>query len=212
MKFTITNDKTHEFDLKLMFSKEEKKDRLGCIYDVALGCSRVILEMVKDCDSKENAKTLAKFLIEKITESVDTCIEEYYNEKDNSILERSLYEFMENAFYEWLESLNTQGISDEEDFIKVCKNKQATLEYLINQTEVKIFLSLNDGKALDIFCFPISLLDENESRFDACCTASESIATVAFDKIYGENNNPLRNAEWGLMKKIKNEIKMTKKE
>lgn len=212
MKFTIINDKTHDFDLKITFSKEEQRDRLGCFYDVALGCSRVILEMVRDCDSREKAKTLAKFLIEKITESVDTCIEEHYNEKDNSILERSLYEFMENAFYDWLGSLNTQGISDEEDFIKVCKNKQAILKYLINQTEVRIFFSLNDGKALDIFCFPISLLEENESRFDAYCTASESIATVAFDKMYGENNNPLRNAEWGLMKKIKNEIKMTKKE
>ena len=212
MKFTVINDHNHEFDLKITFSKEEKRDRIGCMYDVALGCSRVILEMVRDCDSKENAKTLTKFLIEKITESVESCIEEHYNEKVNSILECSLYNFMENAFYEWLESLKTQGISDEEDFIKVCKNKQATLEYLINQTEVKIFISLNDGKALDIFCFPISLLDENENRFDAYCTASESIATVAFDKMYGENNNPLRNAEWGLMKKIKNEIKMTEKE
>lgn len=212
MKFTVINDESHEFDLKISFSKDEKRDRLGCMCDVALGCSRVILEMVRDCDSKENAKTLAKFLIEKITESVESCIEDHYNEKDSKILECSLYNFMENAFYEWLESLNTQGISDEEDFIKVCKNQKATLKYLINQTEVKIFLSLNDGKALDIFCFPISLLDENEDRFDAYCIASESIAMIAFDKMYGENKNPLRNDEFVLMKEIKNEIKMTKKE
>ena len=212
MKFTVINDESHEFDLKISFSKDEKRNRLGCMCDVALGCSRVILEMVRDCDSKENAKTLAKFLIEKITESVESCIEDHYNEKDNSILECSLYNFMENAFDEWLEGLNTQGISDEEDFIKICKTKKATLKYLINQTEVKIFLSLNDGKALDIFCFPVSLLDENEDRFDAYCIASEAIATIAFDKMYGENNNPLRNDEFVLMKEIKNEIKMTKKE
>ena len=212
MKFTVINDKSHEFDLKISFSKDEKRDRLGCMCDVALGCSRVILEMVRDCNSKENAKTLTKFLIEKITESVEACIEEHYNEKDNSILGCSLYSFMAPAFDEWLEGLNNQGISDEEDFIKVCKDKQATLKYLIDQTEVKIFLLLNDGKALDIFGFPISLLDENEDRFDSYCIASEAIATIAFDKMYGENNNPLRNAEFVLMNEIKNEIKRTKKE
>lgn len=213
MKFTVINDGNHEFDLKLEFSKSEKENYADCLYDVALGCSRVILEMVKDMSEKEKAQKLADFLIEQIKKSVDTCIEDHYNERASSILESSLYDLMENAFRDCLEDLDeSHEIYSEEDFIEKCKDKEVEVEYVLNDSEeVNVFISLDDEwkETLDILYFPISLLDKNESEFDARCTYCECVATVAFDKLYGEDKNPLRNDKsWSLTREIKEGIQM----
>lgn len=212
MKFTVINDENHEFDLKLEFSEDEKENSVDCLYDIALGCSRVILEMVKHLSEKEKAQKVAEFLIEQIKESVDMCIEDYYNTEATSILEHSLYDIMEKAFYDWLENLDeSHGIYNEKDFIKECQNRKVEVDYVLNDcAEVNVFISLDDWKeTLDIQYIPVSLLDENENRFDAHCHYCEFVATVAFDKLYGEDKNPLRNNDlWNLTCEIKKSIQM----
>jgi len=212
MKFTVINDDNHEFDLKLEFSENEKENYADCLYDVALGCSRVVLEMVKDLSEKEKAQKLADFLIDQIKKSVDTCIEDHYNEKASSILEHSLYDLMEKAFYDWLDDLDeSHEIYNEKDFIEKCQNKDVEIDYVLNNCEeVNVFISLDDRKeTLDILYIPVSLFDKDESNFDAHCSYCEVVATVAFDKLYGEDNNPLRNDKsWSLTREIKESIQM----
>lgn len=56
---------------------------------------------------------------------------------------------------------------------------------------------------------PFSLFDKDESKFDAHCSYCELVVTVAFDKLYGEYNNPLRNDKsWSLTREIKESIQM----
>ena len=212
MKFTVINDDNHEFDLKLEFSKNEKENYADCLYDVALGCSRVILEMIKDLSDKEKAQKLADFLIDQIKKSVDICIEEHYAEESDNILEHSLYNFMEKAFYDWLDDLDeSHEIYNEKDFIEKCRNKEVEVAYVLNDSEkVNVFISIDDWEeTLDILYIPVSLLDEDESKFDAHCSYCEVVATVAFDKLYGEDNNPLRNDKsWSLTREIKEGIQM----
>lgn len=209
MKFTVINDESHEFELQLEFSDEEKENYSDCLYDIALGCSRIILEMVKDLSEKEKAKKLSNFIIEEIKSAVDTCIEDHYKEQESDILEHSLYDFMEKTFVEWIEGINESfEIYEETDFIKKYQNKKINIAHSLSKHgEVQVFFSLEDPRDnLDIMRFPASLLEEDEERFSVCCTYCEIIATVAFDKLYGEDNNPLRNDD---CRKLEYEIRKT---
>ncbi len=212
MKFTVINDDKHEFDLKLEFSESEKENYADCFYDVALGCARVVLEMIKVLPEKEKAQKLADFLIEQIKESVNMWIKDHYNEELTGVLEHSLYDLVEKAFYDWLDKLDeSHEIYNEKDFIEKCQDREVEIAYVLtDREEVNVFISLDDcEETLDILYFPISLLDENESKFDAHCTYCECFATVVFDKLYGEDNNPLRNDEsWSLTNEIKDSIQM----
>lgn len=213
MKITLINDKTHDFDLDVKFTSEELRDFPGCVYDLSCGCARMIMEVLDKCDSKEQAEEVAAIMIDQISGVVNKYIAAERFAQKKSILDVPFGDMFESVYREWMDEFcESSCICDEEEFLEICsKNKEPRFKFEVSEDAVNTFILLNDGTRFPIRNVPIELLHENENRFNAYCVACQCIAMVVFDKIYGEDCNPLRETDLSacvdaIKKEIQNKI------
>lgn len=118
------------------------------------------------------------------------------NLKDAGIEEQKLYDEMTKLYDDWLVNNCTYN---ENALIEAVRNNGVMLSMIYNDNEdtIEVLLEPDDEHFFSSFnetlgSIPAELFEENRDKAEAAVLTYEMIATVLFDKAYGEEANPLR--------------------
>ncbi len=197
MKFSIDYNK-NDVDLKeLEFTEEESGDLALAIENVG-GAAISLMTMFAAMMTEDKAGQQA--LLRAVTDYI----------KDNagkiSQPEEAAPEFpfeeMESEFITWIYSM---GYDDPYGFAEEYEGRDLQLDFAVEGDEVVVFFSAADGSRCETIGEISTYLFEDEEEMAAAkCIEYTCIAALAFDKIYGHENNPVRNSP---VNKLEKEIR-----
>ena len=211
MEFSVrSNDEVVElFGEGLVLDSKEKEDIHELLGNMVYGCALVISTVIhrKTRDS-ELRKKLADFSVKMLQD----VLAEHFEEEDDPIAEEGyLYNKMVEMYEDWFE--NECSYENEEELIKEIKELgvMPCLLYNDDNDSIDVYLEPDDEH---FFCnfsemlgsVPAELYEENQVRAEATVMAFQLIATVLYDKAFGEDDNPLRADDWINLDKQLNEL------
>ncbi len=202
MRIIIDTEKDKNVSVEIDLTEEEKELKHG-FFTYSLGISRATTEFLHlFARNKEQASAGYDMLTNIQKDMVNQYIDDFFEEIAEGREEASLYRYMEDIFYAWLKTGKISMV----DFQS--KYARSTSLYMdIAETEGLISVVLSNGKVADLLTeFPASIVTEDPARFEQNCAMSLIIATVAGDRILGEDKNPIRanyeGIDGGLCEKI----------
>ena len=191
MEFHVKSDRkqTEFIDGGLIIDTEEENLE-NLIANLVYGCGLVIASVIQGRTADHDIqKKLADLSLGMLQDTVNSFLDDVY--------EQTLYDKMVEMYDEWFES--ECSYEDEEKLIEDVKKYGVMPCLLYNDDEdtVDVCLEPEDDHFFCSFSellgsMPADLFEENQIRAEATVLAFELIATVLFDKCYGENGNPLR--------------------
>lgn len=191
MEFHVKSDRkqTEFIDGGLIIDIEEENLE-NLIANLVYGCGLVIASVIQGRTADHDIqKKLADLSLGMLQDTVNSFLDDVY--------EQTLYDKMVEMYDEWFES--ECSYEDEEKLIEDVKKYGVMPCLLYNDDEdtVDVCLEPEDDHFFCSFSellgsMPADLFEENQIRAEATVLAFELIATVLFDKCYGENGNPLR--------------------
>ena len=174
----------------LIIENDEKENLESLIANMVYGCGLVIASVIQErTDNHDIQKKLADLSLRMLQDTVNNFLEDAH--------EQTLYDKMVEMYDEWFE--NECSYEDEEELIKDVKKYGVMPCMLYNDDEDTIDVCLEPDDD-HFFCsfsellgsMPADLYEDNQTRAEATVLAFELIATVLFDKVYSEDDNPLR--------------------
>lgn len=191
MEFHVKSDRkqTEFIDGGLIIDTEEENLE-NLIANLVYGCGLIIASVIQGRTADHDIqKKLADLSLGMLQDTVNSFLDDVY--------EQTLYDKMVEMYDEWFES--ECSYEDEEKLIEDVKKYGVMPCLLYNDDEdtVDVCLEPEDDHFFCSFSellgsMPADLFEENQIRAEATVLAFELIATVLFDKCYGENGNPLR--------------------
>ena len=191
MEFHVKSDRkqTEFIDGGLIIDTEDENLE-NLIANLVYGCGLVIASVIQGRTADHDIqKKLADLSLGMLQDTVNSFLDDVY--------EQTLYDKMVEMYDEWFES--ECSYEDEEKLIEDVKKYGVMPCLLYNDDEdtVDVCLEPDDDHFSCSFSellgsMPADLFEENQIRAEATVLAFELIATVLFDKCYGENGNPLR--------------------
>lgn len=192
MEFHVKSDRkqTDFVGNGLVIEKEDKENLESLIANMVYGCGLVIASVIqKSTDDYDIQKQLADLSLHMLQDAVNSFLEDVH--------EQTLYDKMLEMYDEWFE--NDCSYDDESKLIEDIRKYGVTLCMLNNDDEdtIEVCLEPDDDHFFCSFSellgsMPAELFEDNRTRAEATVLAYELIATVLFDKAYGEDNNPIR--------------------
>lgn len=192
MEFHVKSDRkqTDFVGNGLVIEKEDKENLESLIANMVYGCGLVIASVIqKSTDDYDIQKQLADLSLHMLQDAVNSFLEDVH--------EQTLYDKMLEMYDEWFE--NDCSYDDESKLIEDIRKYGVTLCMLNNDDEdtIEVCLEPDDDHFFVSFSellgsMPAELFEDNRTRAEATVLAYELIATVLFDKAYGEDNNPIR--------------------
>lgn len=192
MEFYVksNNEQTVFIGDGLIIENDEKENLESLIANMVYGCGLVIASVIQErTDNHDIQKKLADLSLRMLQDTVNNFLEDAH--------EQTLYDKMVEMYDEWFE--NECSYEDEEELIEDVKKYGIMPCMLYNDDEDTIEVCLEPDDE-HFFCsfsellgsMPADLFEDNQTRAEATVLAFELIATVLFDKCYGEEDNPLR--------------------
>lgn len=184
------NEQTSFIGEGLIIKNDEKETLESLIANMVYGCGLVIASVIqKRTDNHDVQKKLADLSIRMLQDAVNG-----YLERE---CEQTLYDKMVEMYDEWFE--NECSYEDEGELIEDIREYRVMPCMMYNDDEDTIEVCLEPDDE-HFFCsfsellgsMPADLFEDNQTRAEATVLAFELIATVLFDKCYGEDDNPLR--------------------
>lgn len=171
------------------FSEREKNDEAKGMFSYLQGMASLLMSVLKRSSSQEIADELLNFFLEELMKMCKQGITAHFNDVE----EKRLYNTMEDMFDDWVENLRDSSINSEEELITHLNGYEASFDYRIGSENITFFIRCNNpvNQELKISDIPLTLKEEGD-EFDAMVMSAFIVATVTFDKVYGEEKNPLR--------------------
>lgn len=196
MEFCVksNNEQTVFIGDGLIIENDEKENLESLIANTVYGCGLVITSVIQErTDNHDIQKKLADLSLRMLQDTVNNFLEDAH--------EQTLYDKMVEMYDEWFE--NECSYEDEEELIKDVKKYGVMPCMLYNDDEGTIDVCLEPDDD-HFFCsfsellgsMPADLYEDDQTRAEATVLAFELIATVLFDKAYGEDDNPLRDDDF----------------
>lgn len=192
MEFHVKSDRkqTEFIDDGLIIDTEEQENLENLIANLVYGCGLVIASVIQGRTADHDIqKKLADLSLGMLQDTVNSFLDDVH--------EQTLYDKMVEMYDEWFES--ECSYEDEEKLIEDVKKYGVMPCMLYNDDEdtIDVCLAPDDDHFFCSFSellgsMPADLFEDNQIRAEATVLAFELIATVLFDKCYGENGNPLR--------------------
>lgn len=184
------NEQTSFIGEGLIIENDEKENLESLIANMVYGCGLVISSVIqKRTNDHDIQKKLADLSLRMLQDTVNNFLEDAY--------EQTLYDKMVEMYDEWFE--NECSYEDEDELIEdirkygvmpcmMYNDDEDTIEVCLEPDDEHFFCSFSEL----LGSMPADLVEDNQTRAEATVLAFELIATVLFDKCYGEEDNPLR--------------------
>lgn len=159
--------------------------------------------MKLDCDT-EQARALKDVFISCMRRNIDSLLDSGILNNDDEAddladekKEQTLYDMMEHIYEEWFE--NMCSFDDEHNLIQDIIKYNCKPTFLYDEEEDAVVISLEPDDE-HFFCtfsetlgsIPLDLYQSNRVKAESTALAYQFIATVLFDRAFGEEDNPLR--------------------
>lgn len=184
------NEQTSFIGEGLIIKNDEKENLESLIANMVYGCGLVIASVIqKRTNDHDIQKKLADLSLRMLQDTVNNFLEDAY--------EQTLYDKMVEMYDDWFE--NECSYEDEDELIEDIREYRVMPCMMHNDDEdtIDIYLEPDDDHFFCSFSellgsMPADLFEDNQTRAESTVLAFELIATVLFDKAYGEDDNPLR--------------------
>ena len=184
------NEQTSFIGEGLIIENDEKENLESLIANMVYGCGLVISSVIqKRTNDHDIQKKLADLSLRMLQDTVNNFLEDAY--------EQTLYDKMVEMYDEWFE--NECSYEDEDELIEDIRKYGVMPCMMYNDDEdtIEVYLEPDDEHFFCSFSellgsMSADLFEDNQARAEATVLAFELIATVLFDKCYGEDDNPLR--------------------
>ncbi len=189
MKLTINADEIG-VEIPIFEMDEKETGNLAVALDnFARGTAQAIRDFARQfSDDKEKEQSLVSSVIQYL----QVLQGEFYGRAQGETAQPDYpFEEMEGEFITWIYG---QGYDDPYAFADEHSGKQLKLDFADDGNVTEVFFSDEDGNKLDVIGEIDSYLftDEPESAA-AICLEYTCIAALCFDKLYGQDDNPVRN-------------------
>lgn len=199
MEFSVRSneDVVELFGDGLVFTQQENDNLQELLGNMIYGCALVISTVIhRKTQDPELQKKLANLSVKMLQDILDEHLDE-----DELSEEGYLYTKMEQMFQEWFDDeCSYEDISMLTDDIRrygvmpclLYNDDEDTVDACLEPDDEHFFCSFSET----IGSIPVGLYKENQATAEATAFAFQLIATVLFDRAFGEEQNPLRADDW----------------
>ena len=185
MRFTVSSDSKGVNIPEFVFDSEDN-DLRTAIENMAGGTIAAMFHFAKSF-SEDPDKT--KMLFDSLLDYISMAAEDYFTEEETPE-EEYRYEEWENEFITWIYN---QGYDDVYAFMDVYEGTSLKLDFNATCADVEVYLADENGQRLEtIGEIPSYLFIDEPDMAAAQCVEYNSIAVLAFDRLYTHEKNPLR--------------------
>ena len=193
------NDKKGNFEITLELTEEERESPEELVTNLSVGLAGVVTEVLhRYCATREDADRLAKLIVREEQAALELYVSKFFASEDDEAEEQRLYASMVEIYEEaWFKDSPYES----EDALLAAYAGQAPLRldcraenggatvFMTNRVKTEV-LGWVDGL----------LLKEDPEGFETACGMYQMVATVLGDKLYGQENNPVRTMYFGALR------------
>ena len=198
MKFQA-NDRRGDFDISLELTEEEKESLEEVVTNLSVGLAGVVAELLHQyCPTREEAGRLASLVLREQQSALELYISKFFPGEDDGAEEQRLYDSMEEIFQEaWFK---TSGYESEEALLAAYEGQAPLrLDCRMEDGALTVFVT-NREKTEVLGRIDPALAKEDPEAFETACGMYQMVATVLGDKLYGQEENPIRKLYFGALR------------
>ena len=198
MKFQA-NDRRGDFDISLELTEEEKESLEEVVTNLSVGLAGVVAELLHQyCPTREEAGRLANLVLREQQSALELYISKFFPGEDDGAEEQRLYDSMEEIFQEaWFK---TSGYESEEALLAAYEGQAPLrLDCRMEDGALTVFVT-NREKTEVLGRIDPALAKEAPEAFETACGMYQMVATVLGDKLYGQEENPIRKLYFGALR------------
>ena len=198
MKFQA-NDRRGDFDISLELTEEEKESLEEVVTNLSVGLAGVVAELLHQyCPTREEAGRLASLVLREQQSALELYISKFVPGEDDGAEEQRLYDSMEEIFQEaWFK---TSGYESEEALLAAYEGQAPLrLDCRMEDGALTVFVT-NREKTEVLGRIDPALAKEDPEAFETACGMYQMVATVLGDKLYGQEENPIRKLYLGALR------------
>ena len=198
MKFQA-NDRRGDFDISLELTEEEKTSLEEVVTNLSVGLAGVVAELLHQyCPTREEAGRLANLVLREQQSALELYISKFFPGEDDGAEEQRLYDSMEEIFQEaWFK---TSGYESEEALLAAYEGQAPLrLDCRMEDGALTVFVT-NREKTEVLGRIDPALAKEDPEAFETACGMYQMVATVLGDKLYGQEENPIRKLYFGALR------------
>lgn len=198
MKFQA-NDRRGDFDISLELTEEEKESLEEVVTNLSVGLAGVVAELLHQyCPTREEAGRLASLVLREQQSALELYISKFFPGEDDGAEEQRLYDSMEEIYQEaWFK---TSGYESEEALLAAYQGQPPLrLDCRMEDGALTVFVT-NREKTEVLGRIDPALAKEDPEAFETACGMYQMVATVLGDKLYGQEENPIRKLYFGALR------------
>ena len=198
MKFQA-NDRRGDFDISLELTEEEKESLEEVVTNLSVGLAGVVAELLHQyCPTREEAGRLASLVLREQQSALELYISKFFPGEDDGAEEQRLYDSMEEIYQEaWFK---TSGYESEEALLAAYEGQAPLrLDCRMEDGALMVFVT-NREKTEVLGRIDPALAKEDPEAFETACGMYQMVATVLGDKLYGQEENPIRKLYFGALR------------